>query len=102
MLFGRDFLPGRKRYRQRACCRILSHRLWSQKFGADREIIGKEIRMNGEPYTVVGVMSPGQAERLPHSYGCLWRSSRIRLITIPLAYGYRAFEAGRENGTGAG
>src|SRR5687768_15841419 len=62
MMLGRDFLleegqPGRNHVV------ILSNRLWSQHFGADREIIGKDIRMNGEPYTVVGVMPPGIHDR---------------------------------------
>jgi predicted permease len=39
--------------------------LWTQHFGADKNILGKQIRMNGELYTVVGVTPPGQADRLP-------------------------------------
>jgi predicted permease len=35
---------------------ILSHRLWSRRFGADPEIVGREIRLNSQAYTVVGVM----------------------------------------------
>jgi putative ABC transport system permease protein len=42
---------------------ILTHRLWLH-LGADRDIIGKQIKMNGEPYTVVGVNQPGQTDRL--------------------------------------
>jgi putative ABC transport system permease protein len=64
MLLGRDFLPEESELGKEHVV-VLSHRLWSQKFGSDREIIGKEIRMNGEPYTVVGIMQPGQADRLP-------------------------------------
>ncbi len=61
-MLGRDFLaeeaqPGRDHVV------ILSHRLWSQHFSADRNLIGKAIRMNGEPYTVVGVLPPGFHDR---------------------------------------
>ena len=35
---------------------ILSAGLWQRKFGSAPEIIGKRIRMNGEDYTVVGVL----------------------------------------------
>jgi putative ABC transport system permease protein len=44
---------------------IMTHRMWSQHFGADLEIIGKQIRMNGEPYTVIGIAPPGMRDRQP-------------------------------------
>ena len=73
MLLGRDFLeeegqPGKDHVV------ILSNRLWNRYFAADRDIIGKEIRMNGEPYTVVGVLPQGMYDRLPMQ---LW---------VPLAF----------------
>jgi putative ABC transport system permease protein len=48
---------------------ILSNRLWQRRFGGDRKLVGQTIRMNGEPYTVVGVMPPGQMDRMPNQ---LW------------------------------
>jgi putative ABC transport system permease protein len=62
MLLGRDFLPEEGQV-GRDHVVVLSNRLWSQHFGADRDIIGRNIRMNGEPYTVVGVMPPGIYDR---------------------------------------
>jgi hypothetical protein len=38
---------------------IISHELWSRRFGADTSMIGKEIDVNGIPRTLVGVMPPG-------------------------------------------
>src|SRR6185503_21253305 len=35
---------------------MLSNRLWARRFGADQSIVGKQIKLNGQPYTVVGVM----------------------------------------------
>ena len=35
---------------------ILSHALWRDSFGGERSIIGREILLNGEKYTVAGVM----------------------------------------------
>jgi predicted lysophospholipase L1 biosynthesis ABC-type transport system permease subunit len=35
---------------------VLSHRLWTAQFGADPSIVGKPVRLDGEPYTVIGVM----------------------------------------------
>jgi putative ABC transport system permease protein len=62
LLLGRDFLPEEGQPGRNHVV-ILSHRLWSQHFGADRDIIGKDIRMNGEPYTVVGLLPPGMHDR---------------------------------------
>ena len=64
MMLGRDFLPeegqpGRDRVV------ILSNRMWNRHFASDPDIIGKDIRMNGEPYQVVGVLPPGMYDRLP-------------------------------------
>jgi predicted permease len=35
---------------------VLSHRLWNRRFGADPAIVDRDIRMNGRPYRVAGVM----------------------------------------------
>jgi predicted permease len=38
---------------------ILSNRLWQRRFHSDSDIIGKQILLTGEAFTVVGVMPPG-------------------------------------------
>jgi predicted permease len=35
---------------------ILSHGLWTRRFGGDPTIVGRAISLNGQPFTVVGVM----------------------------------------------
>ncbi len=37
---------------------LLSHGLWQRRFGADPKITEKPLTLNGESYTVVGVMPP--------------------------------------------
>jgi putative ABC transport system permease protein len=37
---------------------VLGHGLWTRRFGADRGLVGRTIRLSGESYTVVGVMGP--------------------------------------------
>lgn len=37
---------------------ILSDDVWRTRFGADRDILGRRIRLDGEPHTVVGVLPP--------------------------------------------
>jgi len=38
---------------------ILSHQLWQQRYGGEPSVIGRELLLNGEKYTVVGVMPAG-------------------------------------------
>jgi predicted permease len=37
---------------------ILSHELWQRVFAADPNVLGREIRMGGRPFVIVGVMPP--------------------------------------------
>ena len=61
---GRDFLPGDDQPGKNQIV-MLSHRLWRVSYGADPGIVGRDIRMDGRPYTVVGVLPPGPSDRLP-------------------------------------
>ena len=62
-VMGRDFLPEEGQVGKDHVV-ILTHKLW-KKIGADPAIIGKPMNIDGSPYTVVGVMAPGQADRAP-------------------------------------
>jgi putative ABC transport system permease protein len=61
LFLGRYFLPeeGQAGHEHVA---ILTHKLWL-KLGADRKIIGTTLRLDNQPYTVVGVQAPGDADR---------------------------------------
>jgi putative ABC transport system permease protein len=37
---------------------ILSYRLWQSRFGGDPALVGRDVRVNGTPRTVVGIMPP--------------------------------------------
>jgi putative ABC transport system permease protein len=56
MPLGRTFLPEEDRA-PRANVIILSHDLWSRRFGADPHIVGRVLQLNGQPYRVIGVLS---------------------------------------------
>jgi len=61
---------------------VLGYGLWQRYFTADRAIVGRDIRLNGEQYTVVGVMPPNFS---PDEYGELWLPSPWGVPTHPLA-----------------
>lgn len=54
---GRGFLPSEERAGTHVV--ILSHELWQSRFGGNRKIIGRSIKINGELFTVVGVAPAG-------------------------------------------
>ena len=49
-LIGDDDVPGRNRIA------VISHGLWTRRFGGDPALVGRSITLNKEPFEVVGVM----------------------------------------------
>lgn len=37
---------------------VISDRLWRTRYNADRSVVGRQLRLNGSPYTVAGIMPP--------------------------------------------
>ena len=37
---------------------VLTHDYWMKRFGGDSSIVGKQLRMDGKPVTVIGVLQP--------------------------------------------
>jgi putative ABC transport system permease protein len=64
MFMGRDFLPEEGEPGKDHVV-VISNRVWRAQFAADPNIIGRDIRLNGEQYKVVGVLPPGQTDRHP-------------------------------------
>jgi predicted permease len=60
---------------------VLSQPLWERRFGSDRSIIGRDIQLNGQPHTVVGVMP---ASFSPDNYGELWLPTQFNVPPHPL------------------
>jgi putative ABC transport system permease protein len=49
---------------------MISHTMWSTRFGSDPSIVGRSVRLDpGDPYTVVGVMPSGLELRLFNDRG---------------------------------
>ena len=55
---GRTFLPEEEGPAAPAIA-VLGHAVWQERFGGDRGVLGRTVRINGEPHTVIGVMPEG-------------------------------------------
>ncbi|HWR54579.1 MAG TPA: ADOP family duplicated permease [Bryobacteraceae bacterium] len=63
---------------------VLSHRLWRARFGGDPSIIGRPIRVNGRPVTVLGVASEDFLGASPlTSAAAIWIPTTAGAAVIP-------------------
>src|SRR5918997_1666293 len=37
---------------------VLTHEYWMKRFGGDRGVVGRKVRLGGKPVTIVGVVQP--------------------------------------------
>jgi putative ABC transport system permease protein len=84
--FGRVLLPEDDRVEASPVV-LLSHRLWRERFGADPQVIGRTLTLDGKTFAVIGVMPsrfhfPEEAE--------LW---------VPVAHVYTGILANRNAGS---
>src|SRR5690349_9609650 len=55
-LLGRTFVPDDDKPGTHVV--LMSYSLWQRRFGSDPAVVGRAVTLNGESYTVIGVMSP--------------------------------------------
>jgi macrolide transport system ATP-binding/permease protein len=65
-LLGRGFLPEDDRVPGQVPVIVFSEAFWRRQLGADRGIIGRQVTVNGRPFTVVGVAAAGFRGAVPH------------------------------------
>jgi predicted permease len=58
MTAGRGFADDEDRLASPAPVAVISHGLWQRGFGTDPSTLGRVIRLDGVPFTVVGITSP--------------------------------------------
>jgi predicted permease len=68
-VLGRAFLPEEDKPGANKVV-MLNYSLWQQRYGGERNVIGRELLLNGEKHTVVGVMPAGF--QFMESYIGLW------------------------------
>ncbi len=58
---------------------VLGHPLWQERFGADPDVVGRALTLDGRPYQVVGVLPPSLELGLPQvDEAGLWSPQVIR------------------------
>jgi putative ABC transport system permease protein len=56
-LYGRTFLP--EEYEPgKGQVIVIGHGLWQRRFGGDPNLVGRQLTLNGQPHTVVGILPP--------------------------------------------
>ncbi len=92
---GRAFMP-KEGVGQQAHVVILKYQLWQRKFGGDRSIVGKSITLDGEKFTVIGIMPENSP--FPQIWGITGPYSYVPFSTDELAKskaGHRLWVIGR-------
>jgi predicted permease len=69
---GRFFLPEEDETPGTHPVTVISHRMWEQGFDRDPAVIGGTVRINGRPFTLVGVAPEGFLGTLNMMVGDVW------------------------------
>ena len=84
-MLGRPFLAEEyERGRERVV--ILGHSLWQSRYGGDKNVIERSITLDGNVYTVVGVMPPGIYPVRPTTDGRIEFGEELQDFWIPFAF----------------
>jgi putative ABC transport system permease protein len=75
-ILGRDFAPSDEAPGAPAVA-ILTYGFWQRRYAKDPSLVGRTIRLNGTPTTVIGIMPPGFD--FPHHRVDLW----VPLAPVP-------------------
>ena len=54
-MLGRDFQAEEEKRGAKDVV-IISHQFWQQRLGGDQSAIGKELTLDGKPFTIIGVL----------------------------------------------
>ncbi|MEP6492606.1 MAG: ABC transporter permease [bacterium] len=71
-IVGRFFTEGEDKH-DAANVAVIGEQLWKRDFGADTSVVGKSVRINSQPYTIIGVVAGDQ--RYPITVE-LWMTKR--------------------------
>lgn len=55
---GRGFRPDEENPASPAAVAVISDRLWRAEFSSDPDVVGRTVRLNGRPFSIIGVAAP--------------------------------------------
>ena len=85
-MLGRSFLPEEENSGSNHVT-VMSYSLWQRQFGGDPSLLNKTIQLNGENYTVIGIM--------PREFQFPGRDLWVPLVLDPVKQPWRADRANR-------
>src|SRR5215475_11148537 len=71
MSLGRGFLPEEDRTPGERAVAVISHKIWQTRFGGDPATVGRSVKINGHPFTIVGV-APEKYSGLLRGFAADW------------------------------
>ena len=84
-ILGRAFLP-EEHETGKGQVVILAYPLWQRRYGGDKNIINRQITLDGASYTVVGVMPPGIYPVWPTTSGHLTFDEQQQQFWTPMSF----------------
>src|SRR6185295_341072 len=84
---GRFFSPDEDSVPDRDRVAVISQGLWQSRLGGDRLVLGKQLRLNGSDFTIVGV-APAEFQGVSPGY-----PNDVWIPTMMLRLGYRSCDA---------
>jgi predicted permease len=80
---GRTFVQDEERVPGGAPVAVISHGLWQRRFGGDPGVVDRRVKINGHPFTIVGVAPRGfQGSQTALAYD-LWVPMMMQPVIIP-------------------
>jgi putative ABC transport system permease protein len=84
-LLGREFLPEEYELGKDRVV-ILGYGLWQRRYGGDRSIINRQVTLDGNSYTVIGVMPAGIYPARPTTAGRIEFDEQSQEFWRPMSY----------------
>jgi predicted permease len=82
---GRGFTPNEVATAGEAPVIVLSDRLWHARFGGDPTVLGKTAKVNGHPFTIIGVAPPSFHGTFTGFDIDAWVPATMQAVAVPRA-----------------